>query len=356
VANQHPFARATLLTGWLCWWLGFVAAAAVFVTLGFRWFLILVVPCVLVMLIGLRMIQGTRPLLARPAERVRAVDRRAPVLYLRSFHDDELMQRYTNQISEDPQNRTSEEALANAFRLVGPVIGLSEPGAAPRLGAARTHSENSQWQTDVVDLMQEAALVVLRVGDTEGFWWELEQALKLVPPERLVFVIPAQADRWRQLVEVVQRQIPGAILPAELTQSDVGHPRIISAARGLLYFDSDWTAHVSLFAFRWRSLLRASRRQNPVLVGAFRPVLRRAGVEPRAPVTFLAVIVLIGFAGLGALIIRGPKEFKIEASVGFAFGLAAVLTRTIGKKLIAVARRRRQPGPRPPVSQERDPR
>jgi hypothetical protein len=177
VADQRPFARARLLTGWLCWWLGFVAAATVFVALGFDWFLVVVIPCILVTLAGLRMIQRTRPWLARSAEAVRAADKRAPVLYLRSFGDDDLMQYYTNRISQDPQ-----------------------------------------WQTDVVELMREAALVVTRIGETDGLRWELEQSLKLVPPERLVFVIPAQADRWRQFRDVLQRQVPGVELPADLAQ------------------------------------------------------------------------------------------------------------------------------------------
>ena len=341
VADQRPFARARLLTGWLCWWLGFIAAAAVFATLGLDWFLVVVIPCILVTLAGLRMIQRTRPWLARSAEAVRAADKRAPVLYLRSFRDDDLMQYYTNQISQDPQNRTNEQALANAFGLVGPVIGLPQPGSAPRLGVARTQREHVQWQTDVIELMREAALVVTRIGETDGLRWELEQALKLVPPERLVFVIPAQADRWRQFRDVLQRQVPGVELPADLAQlAAVRHPRIMAGARGVLYFDQEWAAHFSLFAFRWGNLLRASRRQNPVLLEALQPVFRRAGVPPRSPVTFVVVVVSTGYAGLAALIIWGPTHLKIEASLGFALALVVVLAGTIRRKLIRVARRR----------------
>ncbi|HEX3955659.1 MAG TPA: hypothetical protein VHZ03_03395 [Trebonia sp.] len=71
---------------------------------------------------------------------------------------------------------------------------------------------------DAVDLMREAALVVMRIGDTKGFRWEVEQVLKIMPAERLVFLIPAQADRWQQLREAVRRQIPSVGLPADLTQ------------------------------------------------------------------------------------------------------------------------------------------
>jgi hypothetical protein len=114
----------------------------------------------------------------------------------------------------------------------------------------------------------------------------------------------------------------------------------MARARGVLYFDQEWTAHFSLFAFRWGNLLRASRRQNPVLLEALQPVSRRAGVPPRSPVTFVVVVVSTGYAGLAALIIWGPTHLKIEASLGFALALVVVLAGTIRRKLIRVARRR----------------
>lgn len=182
----------------------------------------------------------------------------------------------------------------------------------------------------------------MRIGETKGLWWEVGSGTSADNSASGAPHLsdPAQADRWRQLREAFRRQIPGVGLPANLTQPGaVRRTRIVAGARGVLYFDSDWTAHVSPFASRWRNLLRASRRQNPVLAEALRPVLRRAGVAPRAPVTFLAVIVSFGFAGLAALIVGGPTKFKIEASLGFALGLAIVPARTISKKLIGVAGR-----------------
>jgi hypothetical protein len=332
------WARAKLVGGWLGWCLGFAAEAVILVLLGFRWFLVGFIPCVLVMIIGLRLIRSSRPRLARSAETALAGDKRAPVLYLRSFRDDEFMQHYSTAVDE-PQGRTNEQALASIFSLVGPVVALSEPRAAPRLGVARTQHEDSQWQDTVIGLMQAATLVVMRIGDSEGFSWEVEQALKLVRPERLVFFLPVSGERWRQFRDLVRRQLPDVALPAGFAQP--GAPRrqqgIKFGARGVLYFDSDWTSHVSLFAFRLGNLLRLSWKRNPVLDAALWPVLARMGVPRQAPVTLLSLVVLTGFAGLGVLIAAGGKE-REPAILGFALGIAAITVPVIRRKLHGKAR------------------
>ncbi len=39
-------------------------------------------------------------------------------------------------------------------------------------------------------MMNKAALVVLRLGKTDSFWWEVENAVKNIPLEKLMFVVP----------------------------------------------------------------------------------------------------------------------------------------------------------------------
>jgi len=111
-----------------------------------------------------------------------AVDRRAPVLYLRSFAvDDELhvevdwyarllnRLRYTDAVSP-------EQELAWMLARVGPVLAIGRPGERwPPLGATRIQVVGNDWQQTVRRRIEEAAVVCVRAGNTAGLLWELEQ-------------------------------------------------------------------------------------------------------------------------------------------------------------------------------------
>jgi hypothetical protein len=111
-----------------------------------------------------------------------AVDRRAPVLYLRSFAvDDELhvevnwyarllnRLRYTDAVSP-------EQELAWTLARVGPVLAIGRPGERwPPLGATRIQVVGNDWQQTVRRRIEEAAVVCVRAGNTAGLLWELEQ-------------------------------------------------------------------------------------------------------------------------------------------------------------------------------------
>ena len=44
-------------------------------------------------------------------------------------------------------------------------------------------------------MMDSSVLVVLRLGETSNFWWEVSQALSKCPKEKLLFVIPSMKKR-----------------------------------------------------------------------------------------------------------------------------------------------------------------
>lgn len=125
-------------------------------------------------------------------------DPRAPVLYLRAFQEDgktamsAVMSSWKAKLYEIVQAATPEQELARLLDVVGPMVAIGKPGEPlPELGAYRMYVDHDRWQSVVLDLMNSAALVVMRVGASAGVSWELEQMLAHVPRQRLLLLILA---------------------------------------------------------------------------------------------------------------------------------------------------------------------
>jgi hypothetical protein len=220
-------------------------------------------------------------------------DRRPPVLYLRSFLDEDV----TAKSGGGFTTATEEEQLADVLGAIGPVVAIGRPGEElPELGAARLYAADADWQATVADLMERAGLVVLRAGDSPGLWWEVRAAAR-VPPERLVFVIPRTVP-YETFREKVQ-----AILPTRLPDLDPAEATAVPVA-ALLYFTPDWEARLQLLApgAMLRRSLRTPFRSS--LAAALRPVFEQLGVPWRRPPPAwdtVALFSLIGVLVVGAL-------------------------------------------------------
>src|SRR6202008_4032304 len=115
--------------------------------------------------------------IARPATAdQRRFDKRRPVLFLRSFPDD------TQHVSYEMTGKWEEEAvvplevaLDAQLKRYGPFIAIAEPGRAVLGGAARDHVPADAWRGVVKGWMDEAFLITLIAGWTEGVQWELDQ-------------------------------------------------------------------------------------------------------------------------------------------------------------------------------------
>jgi hypothetical protein len=123
------------------------------------------------------------------AESVLGVDTRPPVLFLRSFQDDEKNAYFDSDSSLI--DFSLEARLVEHFSGVGPFIAVGSPAdKTPMIGAARTQLSDSDWQDAVLDWMDHAGLIVVVAGVTGWINWELSKVVERGHVERLIVVFP----------------------------------------------------------------------------------------------------------------------------------------------------------------------
>jgi hypothetical protein len=85
----------------------------------------------------------------------------------------------------------------------------------PPLGASRHYVKDDARQAAVREALPKAAPVVVRLGDTPGVWWELQQAVESVRPERLLLIVPADRNRHANVRARLARLLPHDLPPFE---------------------------------------------------------------------------------------------------------------------------------------------
>ncbi len=130
------------------------------------------------------------------ADALLEADRRPPILFLRSFTDDERT-RYLN-----PQasliDFSLETRLANHFMRFGPFIAIGSPKqTVPLPGAARVLLPDDEWQERVLAWMSEASLIVMYCGITKWVNWELRHVIEAGRATSLILMFPQIRSRRR---------------------------------------------------------------------------------------------------------------------------------------------------------------
>lgn len=129
-----------------------------------------------------------------------------PVLFLRSFSDDEqtvgaerpsLMERF---VGGDAHPKRLEEVLADEVFWRAPLVALADPrsGARP-LGAARYHVLDTEWKDYVQTRIREFGRIVLCMGSTPNLQWELDEILDSGSLTKTIIVFPAAPEKPRLL-------------------------------------------------------------------------------------------------------------------------------------------------------------
>jgi hypothetical protein len=136
-----------------------------------------------------------------------------PVVYLRPFASDIKAQKVARGFpTMIPLSfKSEEEHLVDLLEeQVGQVIAIAHPAERLNpLGAARVQiSDEMSWRMVATSLIEQATLIVLRPGVSDGFCWELQTCLKLVPLQKLLFLLPKSKQEY-----LVFRERVGSMLP-----------------------------------------------------------------------------------------------------------------------------------------------
>ena len=140
-------------------------------------------------LLGFFLLVRARRYFQIDADSLLAVDRRPPMLFLRSFDDDEK-QKY-HRSDKALLDFSLETRLSNHFARFGPFVAIGSPKETlPQPGAARVLLSDDEWQGRVLSWMRDARLIIMYSGKTHWVNWELRQVVKNECATRLILMMP----------------------------------------------------------------------------------------------------------------------------------------------------------------------
>jgi hypothetical protein len=243
-----------------------------------------------------------------------AWDRRAPILYLRSFYDD-----YEDNLYRRDQ-RTPEELLTYALQDAGPIITVGKPNEElPLLGAARVYLKDDDWQASVKYLMTISQLVIIHADVSEGLLWELSAAKENVPPRRLLISFLALE---RQDKETRQKLYESFKKRADIVFKGC-LPESINDAVFLL-FDTEWNP-IPIKLKTWAKLVFFGRTIGAIRE-TLRPHLRRRGVNLGIRPNLIYVINILLIAYYIYITIAALQQSPFDTAVRIAVVIVMVPT------------------------------
>lgn len=136
-------------------------------------------------------------------ETLRGADRRAPVLYLRAFRDDQVrltpakLGLYGQLLAVARRRDSLDQILLEEATVYGPVVGLGNPSDKhPPYGAARAYLDNKSWQEAVAELARNSVAIVICVDNTDSIWWEIKHLFDKGYIKKTLFLFhPRLAER-----------------------------------------------------------------------------------------------------------------------------------------------------------------
>lgn len=131
----------------------------------------------------------SRKFLQLNVESLLSVDKRKPILFLRSFDDDE--KEVYEKSKKSFLDFSLESRLATHFAHTGPFITVGSPrDELPLPGAARALLTDDNWQTQIERWIREASLILLYAGKTHWLNWELKKVIDVGQVRNLLMMTP----------------------------------------------------------------------------------------------------------------------------------------------------------------------
>lgn len=160
------------------------------------------------------------------------------VLYLRSFGDDKLrvvsprLERRGLERLSWRRTELFEDVVARSLSTIGPVVAIARPGTGQRdLGAARDSIVVDDWLTAVKSYMNEALLVAVVMGTSEGLARELETLGELRLLDRVCIIVPPLEDvEVEERMRVLEGQASFAEMWGAQPEATAWHVHVVALA------------------------------------------------------------------------------------------------------------------------------
>lgn len=216
------------------------------------------------------------------------------ILYLRCFDDDQKTSSAVDFLFSS--GSTEEEITTEVLSDIAPVVAIGDPRdkKIPK-GAARFYVAEDRWKDQVISMLDKAKLVVLRLGETENFWWEVMTSLQKCPKEKLVFLIPQMKNFNMALKLFDSFQKFGITIPENLNLTIDKTPK--GTISSLVYFLDGKLICETMKISRWTAIFISF--QN-MLKKSFQPLMVSFGFKKQqynfvkiSNIIFLSLIISI---------------------------------------------------------------
>jgi hypothetical protein len=177
---------------------------------------------------------------AMSASRLRRIDSRPPVLYLRSFRNDRLRTRDPRELGIarlfDPyrDRLTMEQLISRRSFVLGPIVAIADPKSKMQaIGAARAFVRGGDWKEVVQSLMHEAKLIVVLMDMTENLTWEIAQVTTPDLLSKTLFVFPPALPKAASTEPPAIELLRPVLSPDAFRK--LGHPELASSIRAIRF-------------------------------------------------------------------------------------------------------------------------